>query len=65
MKMLVTGQGKNSLLVKVNKRLECLYAQEKVACDMGKSATTEKEKDYYKQELLKIRNEIDALSVSS
>ena len=44
-------------------RLETLYTQEKIACDMGKSAKTEKEKEYYKKELLKIRTEIDNLTV--
>ena len=43
-------------------RLESLYTQEKVACDMGKSAKTEEEKEYYKKELLKIRTEIDNLT---
>jgi len=42
-------------------RLEALYTQEKVACDMGKSAKTEEEKQYYKEELQKIRTEIDDL----
>ena len=43
-------------------RLEALYTQEKVACDMGKSAKTEEEREYYKNELLKIRAEIDNLA---
>lgn len=43
-------------------RLEALYTQEKVACDMGKSAKSEEEKQYYKKELLKIREEIDNLT---
>lgn len=45
----------------VNTRLEALYIQEKVACDMGKTAKTEEEKEYYKKQLLKIRAEIDDL----
>ena len=32
-------------------RLEALYIQEKIACDIGKSAKTEEEKQYYKNEL--------------
>ena len=44
-------------------RLEALYVQEKLACDMGKSAKTEEEKQYYKNELLKIRAEINSLTV--
>ena len=47
----------------VKTRLEALYIQEKVACDMGKSAKTEEEKEYYKKELLRIRQEIDDLTV--
>ena len=47
----------------VKTRLEVLYIQEKVACDMGKSAKTEEEKEYYKKELLRIRQEIDNLTV--
>ena len=47
----------------LNTRLESLYTQEKIACDMGKSAKTEEEKEYYKKELLKIRAEIDNLTV--
>lgn len=47
----------------VKTRLEALYIQEKVACDMGKSAKTEEEKEYYKKELLRIRQEIDNLTV--
>lgn len=45
----------------MNTRLEALYIQEKVACDMGKIAKTEEEKEYYKKQLLKIRAEIDDL----
>ena len=44
-------------------RLEALYIQEKIACDMGKSSKTEEEKQYYKNELSKIRTEIDNLTV--
>ena len=44
-------------------RLEALYTQEKFACDLGKSAKTKEEKEYYKKELLKIRAEIDNLTV--
>ena len=44
------------------RRLEALYTQEKVACDMRKSAKIEEEKEYYKDELLKIRAEIDNLT---
>ena len=40
-------------------RLEALYIQEEVACKMGRLASTEEEKEYYKKELLKIREEID------
>ena len=46
----------------VNTRLEALYIQEKIACDMGKTAKTKEEKEYYKKELLKIRAEIDDLT---
>lgn len=46
-----------------DKALEALYTQEKIACDMGKSAKSEEEKEYYKKELLKIRAEIDNLTV--
>ena len=46
----------------VKTRLEALYTQEKVACDMGKSAKTEEERQYYKEELKKIRAEIDNLT---
>lgn len=42
-------------------RLEALYTQEKIACDMGRTATTEDERKYYKNELLKIRTEIEEL----
>lgn len=43
-------------------RLEALYAQEEVACKMGRSARTEEEQQYYKEELLKIRAEIENLT---
>lgn len=46
----------------VKTRLKALYAQEKVACDMGKSAKTEKERQYYKEELKKIRTKINNLT---
>lgn len=46
----------------VKRRLEALYMQEKVACDMGRSAKTEEERQYYKEELKKIRAEIDNLT---
>lgn len=46
----------------VKTRLEALYAQEKVACDMGRSAKTEEERQYYKEELEKIRTKIDNLT---
>ena len=49
------------LTIPINTRLESLYTQEKIACDMGKSAKSKKEKEFYKQELLKIRAEIDNL----
>ena len=48
--------------MQVKTRLEALYTQEKVACDMGISAKTEEEKQYYKEELKKIRAEIDDLT---
>lgn len=46
----------------VRTRLDALYAQEKVACDMGRSAKTDEERQYYKEELKKIRTEIDDLT---
>ena len=30
-------------------RVDALYTQEKIACDMGKLAKTEEEKKYYKE----------------
>lgn len=44
-------------------RLEALYVQEKIACDMGRTAKTAKEKEFYKNELQRIRAEIENLSV--
>lgn len=43
--------------------LSNFYTEEKVACDMGKSAKTEEERQFYKKELLKIRTEIKNLTV--
>ena len=43
-------------------RLKALYIQEKIACDMGRKAQTIQEKEYYKNELKKIRTEIENLS---
>lgn len=43
--------------------LMALYVREKVANDMYKSAKSEKEKEFYKQELEDIRAEIDNMTV--
>ena len=43
-------------------RVDALYTQEKIACDMGKLAKTE-EKKYYKEKSIKIREEIENLTV--
>ena len=39
--------------------IDGLYVQEKVAYDMWRSAKTKKEKDYYANELMRIRGEIE------
>ena len=44
-------------------RVDALYTQEKIACDMGKLAKTEEEKKYYKEKSIKIREEIENLTV--